>query len=301
METIDESLELLSTSEQKEVEPEDLLDKYWFFHNLFNTSTKTASTITMPTSYSDSSSSSSSSNGPDRQEKLQPRKSLDETFSSIKKLTPLESGKSFRPAGLTRAPSLPEDSAHQRVRKSNLQKSSNSLMRAPSLPAPVVKEEIHDEESDFSMSKLIRQASLNQSDSLLPPRGSPKVVRQSSSTPRQRQRKNADQETLNTKSAEGVRRENQLCRISRLARSSSDLGFQQLKAFRDLSINYDQKGTEKEVSIQSQENIKEPSSAKAFQEQSFSTNQWGDKRSVEEDMKAQIKFWARAVASNVQC
>ncbi|CAI9088727.1 OLC1v1023149C1 [Oldenlandia corymbosa var. corymbosa] len=166
-----------------EQEPGDLLEKSWFFGNLLDRRTR------MSRCYSDPGSSSSSSK-PSNEDQDQisssassssaAGKSYEETYSSLKKLPP--QGPSFggggRPGGgLMRTPSLPEESTHQRAKGRNFsnndkggkpagllrqQSTANyNLLRAPSMPTSlVVKDEIHDEESEFSMSKLIRQASL---------------------------------------------------------------------------------------------------------------------------------------------
>lgn len=135
-------------------------------------------------------------------------KSLEETFSLLQKL-PVPRGEIENSPPLIRTPSLPEDSSFsssssspavargKRSQRRLLLHRGNSysptptptptlpplpvstgnsvLSRAPSLPSSMGrrrKEEIQDDESDFSMSKLIRQASLKQSDTL-PPKNLP--------------------------------------------------------------------------------------------------------------------------------
>ncbi|KAL3508713.1 hypothetical protein ACH5RR_028114 [Cinchona calisaya] len=281
--------------EKVEEEPGDLIEKSWFFGNFFDRKTR------MSRCYSDPCSSSSSSNSLiTTDEEILVGKSYEETYSSLKKLP--QGDNLGSPVVLIRTPSLPEESTLQGKgsSKSRLHRASNNnnLYRAPSLPTSLSREEIQDEEeSDFSMSKLIRQASLKRSD-MLPPRRLPKGrLTQSSSTPKQLPRQKLDLESIKTESPEGgkmIRRQQSLNR-TKLYKSSSNL-VDELQGFKDLSIKYDY---QKDLSPGLQEKKTHLSDHQAWQPAENSSSPIGEKRSVD-DMKAQIKFWARAVASNVR-
>lgn len=169
----------------QKLEPGELLEDKWFFGNLLDTKTKK-----MSRSFSDPCTTTSSNFN------NQTGKSYEETYESIKKLSNGDFGRS----NLLKTPSLPprmerkdraskaslNDPARTKKVTSSLTKSS-SLHRAPSLPNKLGnhekvdhEEEEEEEESDFSMGKLIRQASLNtRSSSTLPPRTTllaPKVI-----------------------------------------------------------------------------------------------------------------------------
>ncbi|XP_027064165.1 uncharacterized protein [Coffea arabica] len=305
MEVIDDSSCDSSTCKHQEMaeeEPGDLLDKSWFFGNLLD-----RKTTRMCRWYSDPCPSSGLAD-----EEILVGKSYEETFSSLNKLP---QGDELTPSGLMRAPSLPEGSTYhagggtypvRRGSKSRLEKSSNNLFRAPSLPTSLGREETQDEESDFSMSKLIRQASLNQSD-LLPPRRVPipKGLTQSSSTPRLRPRRKPDSESCKTEIPEGVmiRRQHPLNQ-AKLSRSSSDL-IVELQGLKDLSIKFDDKdlGPSLQEKKQQQFCLNEGKLRKSYTaDQAWQPENPASpmgKKSAE-DMKAQIRFWARAVASNVR-
>lgn len=152
------------------VEPGELLEDCWFFGNLLQRRSR------MLRSYSDPCTSSSSSNY--GREPLS-GKSYEETYESIKKLPESDE---FAGPNLMRVPSeastlerqdkklTRKGSISHRGKSSNRRKaSSNGLTRAPSLPTSLETEELQDDEIEFSMGKLIRQASMNYSDPL-PPR-----------------------------------------------------------------------------------------------------------------------------------
>lgn len=120
-----------------------LLEDCWFFGNSLHTKSRSR----MLRSYSDPCSTSNF-----------PGNSFEETFESIEKL-PLP-----RP-----------DRTAAKGRRSNRKALSKSggLDRAPSLPATL--ESTEEEEIEFSMGKLIRQASLNHSETRPPRKTASKV------------------------------------------------------------------------------------------------------------------------------
>ncbi|CAN4104215.1 unnamed protein product [Withania somnifera] len=120
-----------------QMEPGVLLEESWFFGNLLDRKSR------MLRCYSDPCPSYKNT------QDFSAGKSMEETFSSLKKLPQGEK--------------LNLDSRKSKPRLQRAASERNSLQRAPSLPVFVdYKEEPHDEESDFSMGKLIRQASINQ-------------------------------------------------------------------------------------------------------------------------------------------
>ncbi|KAG6424391.1 hypothetical protein SASPL_114809 [Salvia splendens] len=177
------------------------LEECWFFGNLLETKSKSI----MVRSLSDPCSSSS-------------EKSYEETYETIKKL---------------------ESRRRSSNRKSSSKKKSG-LARAPSLPTSLESRDDDDDEVEFSMGKLIRQASLN---TRLPPPPSQIASNKASAS-------------LNCLEVEEVQQ------------GLKDLG-----------------SIEKEFDV--------------VERRAPPVPRWGGKRAPDE-MKAQIKFWARAVASNVR-
>ncbi|KAL2472692.1 uncharacterized protein Fot_48428 [Forsythia ovata] len=180
-----------------------LLEESWFFGNFLERKTR------MLGSYSDPCTSSNY-----RQE-IMVGNSLDETYESIKNLSECEKLKPVRiNQGLGRAPSLP---------------TSLELM-----------EGFQDEESDFCMGKLIRQASLIQSDMLLPPRhSSSKAVAQSCSMPRNRPgRKKPALGNLNMEALEEMRKQYLVSKI-KTKKFLTDFEFEEVQGFKDLGFNFD--------------------------------------------------------------
>ncbi|MCD7468095.1 hypothetical protein HAX54_005893 [Datura stramonium] len=155
-----------------------------------------------------------------------------------------------------------------------LKASQGNLQRAPSLPVFAKREENYDEENEFSMGKLIRQASLNHAK-VLPPKHTAKGLTRSpsmSSTTKHHLRRKQDQE-------------------SKTRNSSNGLEVEDLQGFKNLDLNndnkdsipkLDKKNKKKPVGLSELDKIRRPP------------------YSPEDHMKEQIKYWARAVASNVR-
>lgn len=346
--------EKVVASSSPETEPGHLLDESWFFGNLL-IHTKPR----MSRCYSDPSPSSSSSVNYSTEDLMMqpPGKSLEETFSLLQKLPAAAAADAENSAALVRAPSLPEESSSSSLssaaggrrkrsqRRRLLQRgnsystttpptpppipvssANNLLSRAPSLPSSIGRrrEEIQDDESDFSMSRLIRQASLKQSDIL--PRRNPPVpipklqlhqgVKQqgaaaATTTMSSRPRKPETERSI-PENPEGIikRQHPVLTGGNKLRKSSSDLVFQELQG---LSIKFDKTDVQSGPNIDRDRDHKIPNTQGGVEEKysmrrrsqlqkqlSMDTgNNNNNKKSVE-DMKAQIKFWARAVASNVR-
>lgn len=158
--------------------------------------------------------------------------------------------------------------------------SQGNLQRAPSLPVFAKGEEIHDEENEFSMGKLIRQASLNHAR-VLPPKHTSKGLTRSpsiSSITKHHLRRKQVQESMTRNCSNG-------------------LDVEDLQGFKNLDLNNEKKDSipmanttpglkdknkKKPVGLSELDEIRRPP------------------YSPEDHMKEQIKYWARAVASNVR-
>ncbi|KAI3466085.1 hypothetical protein Pfo_022748 [Paulownia fortunei] len=299
-----------SKDDSEKVEPGELLEDCWFFGNLLHRKSR------MLRSFSDPCTSSNYG------QEVLAGKSYEETYESIKKLPGHDE---FARPNLIRAPSVPSSLERQdqkpTTKESDPQKSrssrktsSNSLVRAPSLPTSLETEEFQDEEIEFSMGKLIRQASLNYSDTLPPRKHAAKGVTPSSSISRHRSRRKPELESIKLEGLEEIGPQRPMNQL-KTQKSLSDLESQELQGFKDLGFDFDKKelspnvisiipGLQEKKRIQEDEekNTRRPYLSEAWGAQSSSAPpfpKWGGKRSTE-DMKAQIKFWARAVASNVR-
>ncbi|CAI9773512.1 unnamed protein product [Fraxinus pennsylvanica] len=191
--------------------------------------------------------------------------------------------------------------------KSNTQ---GQFCRAPSLPTTLEFEEFQDDESDFRMGKLIRQASLIHSDMLPPRHTSSKAMAQSCSKPRnQPGRKKPGLKNLNMEGLEQMRKQYPASQIKK-SKSLTDLEFEEVQGFKDLGFNLDVvqdlnpsvvsilPGLKEKKRVKSaEENMRRQFLSEVWMAQSSSSS--SSERSTE-DMKKQIKFWARAVASNVR-
>lgn len=160
--------------------------------------------------------------------------------------------------------------------------SQGNLQRAPSLPVFPKVEEIHDEENEFSMGKLIRQASLNNAR-VLPPKHTSKGLRRSpsiSSITKHHLRRKQGQE-------------------SKTRNSSNGLEVEDLQGFKNLDLN-----NEKKDSISKFANTSTPGLIEKNKKKPDDLSDLDKIRrqpySPEDHMKEQIKYWARAVASNVR-
>ncbi|KAL3636894.1 hypothetical protein CASFOL_019193 [Castilleja foliolosa] len=280
-----------SKDEYERVEPGELLDDCWFFGNLLHKSPRMLRSLSDPCSSSNY-----------IQENL-PGQSYEETYESIKKLSVRDDDEIIRP-NLIKAPSVPS-SLEKRSKRTNRKKSSSkNLLRAPSLPSSLETEELQDDEIEFSMGKLIRQASMNYSDTL-PPRthSSTKGLTRSCSISRHRSRRKPELESI---PIEG---------LNESRRSLIYLESEELQGFKDLGFEIDEKvlspnGISRIPGLQEKKKIEEdeegssrrPYLSEKWGAQSHSAPPvptWISKRSTE-DMKAQIKYWAREVGSNVR-
>ncbi|KAL1563730.1 hypothetical protein AAHA92_06160 [Salvia divinorum] len=192
----------------------ELLEECWFFGNLLETKLKPR----MVRSLSDPCSSWG--------------KSYEETYETIKK--------GSRRRSLNR--------------KGSSSEKKSSLVRAPSLPTSLDFEDEEEEEVEFSMGKLIRQASLNTRP---PPSPSPSPPTQIAS--------------------------------NKASPSLNRLEIEELQGFKDLGL------IDKELS-----RINMVPRTEEYQERRAPPLPRSGGKRAPDDIKAQIKFWARAVASNVR-
>ncbi|XVF04283.1 hypothetical protein REPUB_Repub05bG0069100 [Reevesia pubescens] len=318
----------------QKVEVLDLLEESWFFENMFNRRRRmlrcsdpcTSSNFNREVLAKDSCNQSSESakkfqdkgsahssliRAPSlppcigREEKIQERRS-NSGRSKLNRQLSLQASKT------TCTEKIHEIQEKKTDRKSELsgESSRSNLLRTPSLPTSIGRKElIQDNDNEIRMSKLIRQALANSSD-ILPPRHSPnKAMTQNFSMQRYRPARNSEVETNsnNTNLVQEMRRRYSNQKI--LQKSYSDLAFQELQGFKDLGFKFDKDLSPSVVNILPglQENqikhdrMRSPYLSEAWHLQSCAPPipNCVSKNSAE-DMKAQLKFWARAVATNVR-
>lgn len=133
--------------EEDEEGAEELLEDSWYFGNLLHAAK-----------------SARPRNSPPAQ-----RKSYQETYESIKRMSQKQSGPS---TCLVKAPSMPPISESSSISSDVGRRRS----KAETASSDHLHEEVQDEEVEFSMGTLIRQASLKKSDVMLPTNHAPKVI-----------------------------------------------------------------------------------------------------------------------------
>ncbi|CAA0816330.1 Unknown protein [Striga hermonthica] len=275
-----------SRDDAERVEPGELFEDCWFFDNLLHRKSRMLRSLSEPCTSSNYAHDENS-----------PGKSYEETYRSIEKLSICDRKTERR--SLIKAQDQKIDPRRSKRSNKN-KKSSRCLNRAPSLPTSLEPEEFEDDEIEFSMGKLIRQASMNYSDTLPPRAHSTKRLTPSPSITRHK-----------IKGSEELTRPQRPTNQLRKQRSSIELESEEFQGFKDLGFEFDDEelavisGLRDKKDIQEDEGkstrARRPISAEAWSAQSRSAPpvMWGGKRSTE-DVKAQIKFWARAVASNVR-
>lgn len=137
-------------------------------------------------------------------------------------------------------------------------------------------------------------------------------MRQSYSLPRYRPPRNLEVEAINTNCSKEMRR--RLANQTKLRKSLSDLELEEVQGFKDLGFTFEKELSPNVVKILpglqgkkqpedlEQDKVRRPYLSEAWLVQQSSAPpipNWAHKGSAE-DMKAQIKFWARAVASNMR-
>lgn len=123
------------------------------------------------------------------------------------------------------------------------------------------------------------------------------AMTQSSSIPRHRKR--PELESINMESFKETRHD-LIDQTKMRKKSPSDLEYQEVQGFRDLGFTFE-KEEKSGIEPAGEEEFRRPYLSETWQVQSSAPQvpNWVGKSSAE-DMKAQIKFWARAVASNVR-
>ncbi|XP_073025607.1 uncharacterized protein [Primulina eburnea] len=305
---VHENLEPMKDSDEM-IEPEELLDESWFFGNLLH-----CDKFRMFRSFSDPCTSSNHCS-----KEIFGEKSYEETYESIKKLSGDAESHRFN---LVKAPSLPasmEEGIHEnsdakggiepgRSKSSRRILSKNNISRAPSLPTSFRTEEVElsmptsfrteefqDEEVEFSMGNLIRQASMRNSDT----RTHVKAVSPNSSTKRHQPRKKPGIEIVKMEGLEEIRTQPTMNQL-RKQKSSSIV---ESKKLQDFGFNIKKKDTWNPQKISTIPGLREKhpfylSEARRTHSSALPVPKWDGNKSTEA-VKEQIKFWARAVASNV--
>ncbi|XP_021652529.2 uncharacterized protein LOC110644173 [Hevea brasiliensis] len=195
------------------------------------------------------------------------------------------------------------------------QPSKHKLLRTPSLPPCIGRKEVEEEEENddnITMSRLIRQA--------MSPRHTSKGMIQSSSMPRYSPPRNWKMQTIDTVNANSKQKRNLGCSNQRnIQRSLSNIESQEVQGFKDLGFTFNkqdlnpseagilpglQDEQKKNQDHQDHDKVRRrPHLSKAWHLQKQSCAPpipiWAPKNSAQE-MKAQLKYWARAVASNVR-
>lgn len=246
--------------ESGKMEPGELLEDGWFFGNSLHRKPRMLRSMSDPCTSS------------------LPAKSFDETYASINKQVTQSHG--------PQPPNLPRKLGKS-DKKMIMSLSSKGLPRAPSLPITLQeREDFHDdEEVEFSMGKLIRQASMKPSDRL-PPRqhASIKVLARNASLTMYRSRR--DSEGFDQETRPVIQRS--LTNKPKARKNLTEFEYRELRGFNDLGFDLDHHERSPE-----DRNIIPPAPP---------VPKWGrgNGKKSSEDMKAQIKFWARAVASNVR-
>ncbi|EEF39106.1 uncharacterized protein LOC8268831 [Ricinus communis] len=247
-----------------------------------------------------------------REETLEEKESSSSRSKGMSKLIRQLSDQSLvqetncKPTCIGKIGSIQEKESHNRKSKMMTGKPSKQrLLRTPSLPPCIGREEVigqNDDESDITMSRLIRQA-MPYSTEVLPPRHTPKGMIQDYNMPKYKPPRNWKDL--------GCTNPNQ--KVTK--KSQSDLESQEVQGFKDLGFTFNKQdldpsvvgilpGLQQDNKRQDQDQkdeVKRPYLSEAWHVQSCAPPipLWATKNSAE-DMKVQLKYWARAVASNVR-
>ncbi|XP_057540196.1 uncharacterized protein LOC130818153 [Amaranthus tricolor] len=196
------------------------------------------------------------------------------------------------------------------------------LDRTPSLPPCRGKDAMKGhglvlEKGPIAIAKLTRRASID--SSLLPPKSSTsKGTKPSTSNQKNRSQRKLEPSSINSAAKTEIKP--QKLDRSKSQKSLSDLEIEELQGFKDLGFRFDSKDTispsVKQVIPALQRRASLDSNNKLSVTRPYLSESWkspsspssaplvpkrkDEKVSSSDDMKAQIKFWARAVASNVR-
>ncbi|GMJ10167.1 hypothetical protein like AT3G15115 [Hibiscus trionum] len=305
----------------EKVEALDLLEESWFFENLFHRRRRMLRCYSDPCTSSNFSQDVLAEDSCDRihnglvrapslppcigrEDEVQERKNNGGKIKLNRQLS-LQTSKT----------TCSDHTIHDRKIKSSGESSRHNLLRTPSLPTSMGTNELtqdNDIDSDLRMSKLIRQAMANTPDILPPRHNHNKAMNLQRSSTSRPPRNQQFQAIDNTKEA-SVTRGRHPNPKRMLQKSHSDLAFQELQGFKDLGFTFDNEDLSPDVvnilpGLQGtkidelkQERVRKPYLSEAWFVQCPAPPlpACGTKNTAE-DMKAQIKFWARAVATNVR-
>ncbi|XP_061358220.1 uncharacterized protein LOC133302464 [Gastrolobium bilobum] len=325
MEPIDNSCESSFCKDEK-VEALDLLEECWFFDNLLNVRPR------MPRCYSDPCPSTglispdflgkdsdvysiySSRSKPFVHPKMIQRAPTMPPFRVRQEDD--KTGSSFTRSKLVHQPSdavvlqeasKPHCSQMKGHHRSDCNRRKSKLLRTPSLPPSIGREEEF-QVTDPRTGRSHKQPSTPTHIDILPPRQTSK----SCSIPRYRPARNTEVESFNKEGIEEVRR--RFLNQKTMRRSLSDLELEEVQGFKDLGFSFEKEalspsianilpGLQEKNRAETEEDkaARGPYLSEAWLVQSCDPPpipNWASKNSAD-DMKKQIKFWARSVASNV--
>ncbi|KAK9131918.1 hypothetical protein Scep_011446 [Stephania cephalantha] len=202
---------------------------------------------------------------------------------------------------------LPASDDHSRV--SEGVQGRRSLLRTPSLPPCIGREEVVKEKASQRSNKLIRQSSMCSSEAL-PPLHVSKAQRHSHSMGR-----HSDESTEKCLLTRDAIYRSLTCNYKKSSKSLSELEIEEVQGFKDLGFTFNEEdlnpsvvsiipGLQVNKSVDRiEDKVTRPYLSEAWIKQKsmprMPYNDLTESRSVN-DMKAQLKFWARAVASNVR-
>ncbi|TYJ48433.1 hypothetical protein E1A91_A01G061700v1 [Gossypium mustelinum] len=305
----------------EETEALDLLEESWFFENLLDRRRRmsrcysdpcTSSNFRQDVLANDSCNNNQNSNGLVRAPSLPPCIGRGEQVEAKKNQG--EKIKLNRQLSLqaSKTTSTTTTCSDHKTKKPDRESSSSrqwrhSLQRTPSLPSSM-----EAKVSDIRMSKLIRQA-LADSPDILPPRHN---HNKATNLPRCsiRPPRNQEVEAINNTNEASVTRYRPNPK-KMLQKSYSDLAFQELQGFKDLGFTFDKEDLSPDVvnilpglqgdKIEDElqpDKVRKPYLSEAWLVQGPVPPPIPTcvSKNSAQDMKAQIKFWARAVATNVR-
>lgn len=295
-----------SGRDDEKVEAFGLLEDSWFFGNSLKQKPRMSRCFSDPCPSSSSSAASpKEGKGLVRAPSLPPYLGRDDKVAAEKKKSPgkgkgreltrqLSDGKLLqapKPASveIKKAVQGTTNDMKPEIKSNGIGKSS--LLRTPSLPVSLTRKELAEEnesETDMSMSKLIWQA---WADS--PEIKTPKAVTQTQSPkniPRSRPPRNVEADSVSAPAVKETRRPSP--RPKTLKKSLSSIDYKDLQGFKHLGFK----------DVIKQDKVRKPDLSKAWIKQTYVAPQTSNcvAKNSTEDMKAQIKFWARAVATNVR-
>ncbi|KAK9152883.1 hypothetical protein Sjap_000363 [Stephania japonica] len=192
-----------------------------------------------------------------------------------------------------------------------------SLLRTPSLPPCIGREEVVKEKVSRRSNKLIRQSSMFSSEAL-PPLHVSKAQRHSNSMGRHQLKveRMTDESTEKCLLTRDAIYRSLTCNYKKSSKSLSELECEEVQGFKDLGFTFNEEdlnpsvvsiipGLQVKKSVDRiEDKVTRPYLSEAWIKQKsmprMPYNDQTESRSVNNDMKAQLKFWARAVALNVR-